>query len=140
MTNSDRFTIDYEAIGDQPGRRYRQARFKTRHAAEKAIHRLEDAPEHWTNIRRRYPTPDYNDEVWLGGWEDIGIVGVATFIYDDAAKVYDRSPVRLMVEDDEGLAEVWLTVQTAEQVYGKLGEAIQRAKNAREAVTSGAAS
>lgn len=136
MTNSQRFTIDYEATGDQLGRRYRQARFKTRHAAEKAIHRLESAPEHWTNIRRRYPAPDYNDETWHGGWEDIGIVGVATFIYDGRAEEYDRSPVRLMVEDDEGLAEAWLSVGTAEQVHEKLGQAIQRAKSALEAVAS----
>src|SRR5215211_5876981 len=111
MANDGRYVIDYEAIGDQPGRRYRQARFKTRHAAEKAIHRMEGAPEDWGSIRRRYPTPGYNDETWHGGWEDLGIVGVATFLFDDRAGEYDPLPVRLMVEDDENLAEAWLTLE-----------------------------
>jgi hypothetical protein len=138
MTNpaSNRYEITYEAIGDQPGRRWRQARFKTRYTAEKAIHRLESDPEHWANIRRRYPAPDYNDESWIGGWGGIGIVGVATFIYDDRADEYERLPVRLMVEDDEGLAETWLTVESAEQVYEKLGAAIRRAREGRAAVVS----
>jgi hypothetical protein len=111
---------------------HRRAMFKTRYGAEKAIHRLESQPEHWGGIKRSYPTPpDYEDETWHGDWECIGIVGVSTFIYDDLAKEFDPSPVRIMVEDDEGLAEAYLTIEVAEQVYEALGKAIQKAKDAQ---------
>lgn len=132
MTNQGTYRIDYEAHGNQLGRGYRAAKFKTRYAAEKAIHRLEGAPESWRNIRRHYPAPTYPDESWYGGWNDIGMVGVGTFAYDDLARQFDPCPIRVMVEDDEGLAEAYLTVEAAEKVYERLGQAIQRVKDAQQ--------
>ena len=73
----------------------------------------------------------YPDETWHMDYDGCGAVRLGTFTYDDTAKEFDDAPVRIMVQDESGEAEAYLTISVAEGVHEELGKAIQRAKDAR---------